>query len=123
MPPSRPTIPSSSARSATSQSKDARAPACSARAAGTRSCASRSFVAQTARARYANRGGTTLNVVDQVVTEAEQELAKGKKTAAARLLTDAAYRTRDPQEAEAIIKLAEQGRSQAGFFSKGRWDE
>ena len=64
-----------------------------------------------------------MNVVEQVIEEARQELAKGKKTAAARLLTDAAYRTRDPQEAETIINLAEEGRSQAGFFSKGRWDE
>jgi hypothetical protein len=64
-----------------------------------------------------------LNVVEQVIEEARQELAKGKKTAAARLLTDAAYRTRDPQEAEAITKLAEEGRAQASFFGKGRWDE
>lgn len=64
-----------------------------------------------------------MNVVEQVITEAEQELAKGKKTAAARLLTDAAYRTRDPQEAAAILKLADQGRSQAGLFGKGRWNE
>jgi hypothetical protein len=64
-----------------------------------------------------------MSVVDQVLEEAKQELAKGKKTAAARLLTDAAYRTRDPQEADAILKLAEEGRSQAGFFGKGRWDE
>lgn len=64
-----------------------------------------------------------MNIVEQVIEEARQELGKGKKTAAARLLTDAAYRTRDAQEAEAIIKLAEEGRAQAGFFGKGRWDE
>jgi hypothetical protein len=64
-----------------------------------------------------------MNVVEQVIEEARQELARGKKTAAARLLTDAAYRTRDPKEAETILQLAEQGRSQAGFFGKGRWDE
>jgi len=64
-----------------------------------------------------------LTVVEQVITEAEQELAKGKKTSAARLLTDAAYRTRDPEEAAKVLKLAEEGRSQAGFFGKGRWNE
>jgi hypothetical protein len=62
-------------------------------------------------------------VVEQVVEEARGELSRGKDTAAARLLTDAAYRTRDPQEAQEIIKLAEQGLSQAGMFGKGRWKE
>lgn len=62
-------------------------------------------------------------VVAQVIEEARGELARGKGTSAARLLTDAAYRTRDPQEAQEIIKLAEQGLGQAGLFGKGRWNE
>ena len=62
-------------------------------------------------------------VVEQVLGEARSELARGKGTAAARLLTDAAYRTRDPQEAQEIIKLAEQGLGEAGLFGKGRWKE
>jgi hypothetical protein len=62
-------------------------------------------------------------VVERVMSEARQELARGKKTAAARLLTDAAYRTHDPETAAAILKLAEEGRSQAGRFGRGRWDE
>jgi hypothetical protein len=62
-------------------------------------------------------------VVTKVVEEARGELARGKDTAAARLLTDAAYRTRDPQEAQEIIKLAEEGLGKAGLFGKGRWKE
>jgi hypothetical protein len=62
-------------------------------------------------------------VVEQVLDEARGELARGKGTAAARLLTDAAYRTRDPQEAQEILKLAEQGLGEAGMFGKGRWKE
>jgi hypothetical protein len=62
-------------------------------------------------------------VVTKVVEEARGELARGKDTAAARLLTDAAYRTRNPQEAQEIIKLAEEGLGKAGLFGKGRWKE
>jgi hypothetical protein len=62
-------------------------------------------------------------VVEQVMGEARQELARGKTTAAARLLTDAVYRTRDPEAIAEIMKLAEQGRARAGFFGKGRWNE
>jgi hypothetical protein len=62
-------------------------------------------------------------VVEKVLDEARGELERGKGTAAARLLTDAAYRTRDPQEAQEIVRLAEQGLNDAGFFGKGRWKE
>jgi hypothetical protein len=62
-------------------------------------------------------------VVSQVLEEARGELQRGKGTSAARLLTDAAYRTRDPQEAQEIIALAEKGLEDAGFFGKGRWKE
>ena len=60
-----------------------------------------------------------MNVVEQVIEEARQELAKGKKTAAARLLTDAAYRTRDPQEAETIIKSRRRGTLAGGLLQQG----
>jgi hypothetical protein len=62
-------------------------------------------------------------VVEQVMQEARQELSRGKKTNAARLLTDAVYRTRDPETINEIKRLAEEGKSQSGMFGKGRWNE
>ncbi len=61
--------------------------------------------------------------VADVIAEARRELDAGHDKAAARLLTDAAYRTHDPALEEEIAKLAEQGLSKAGFFGKGRWEE
>jgi hypothetical protein len=55
--------------------------------------------------------------------EARRELAAGHDKQAARLLTDAAYATHDPDVEQEIRRLAEQGREQAGFLGKGRWDE
>ncbi len=61
--------------------------------------------------------------VAQSIAEARRELAAGHDKEAARLLTDAAYRTHDPDAERQIRDLAEQGRERAGRFGKGRWDE
>lgn len=57
------------------------------------------------------------------VDEARRKLAEGHDKEAARLLTDAAYRTHDPELERAIRDLAVQGREKAGRFGRGRWDE
>jgi hypothetical protein len=61
--------------------------------------------------------------ITATIEEARKELAAGKDKHAAQLLTDAAYRTHDPELERAIRELAVQGREQAGRFGKGRWDE
>jgi hypothetical protein len=61
--------------------------------------------------------------VHALVEEARVKLAEGKNKEAARLLTDAAYHTHDPQIETKVRELAEQGRERAGRFGKGRWDE
>jgi hypothetical protein len=60
---------------------------------------------------------------DKAIEEATRLLAEGKDKKAAQLLTDAAYRTHDPELERKIHELAVQGRDRAGFFSKGRWNE
>lgn len=57
------------------------------------------------------------------IAEARRELAAGHDKEAARLLTDAVYRTHDPNDERQIRDLAEQGRERAGRFGRGRWDE
>jgi hypothetical protein len=66
-----------------------------------------------------------LNATDvaETIEEARRELAAGHDKQAARLLTDAAYGTHDSGLEEKIRELALQGRSTAGLFGKGRWDE
>ena len=59
----------------------------------------------------------------QTIEEARRELAAGREKEAARLLTDAAYRTHDTELEQKIRELALQGRERAGRFGKGRWDE
>lgn len=61
--------------------------------------------------------------VSATIEEARRELAAGHDKQAARLLTDAAYATHDPEVERQIRELAVQGRDQAGRFGKGRWDE
>jgi len=61
--------------------------------------------------------------VVQTIETARRELAAGHDKQAARLLTDAAYETHDPELERQIRDLAVQGRSHAGLFGKGRWDE
>jgi hypothetical protein len=61
--------------------------------------------------------------VVHTIEKARQELAAGHDKQAARLLTDAAYETHDPQLEGKIRELALEGRGQAGLFGKGRWDE
>lgn len=61
--------------------------------------------------------------VTATIEEARRELAAGHDKQAARLLTDAAYATHDPEVERQIRELAVQGRDQAGRFGKGRWDE
>jgi hypothetical protein len=61
--------------------------------------------------------------VQALVTQARDGLAAGKNKEAARLLTDAAYHTHDPDIERQVRELAAQGLERAGRFSKGRWEE
>ncbi len=61
--------------------------------------------------------------VTELIEEARRELAAGHDKQAARLLTDAAYNTHDPEYEGKIRDLALEGRNKAGLFGKGRWDE
>jgi hypothetical protein len=61
--------------------------------------------------------------VDQAIQEARRELSAGHDKQAARLLTDAAYDTHDPELERQIRELATEGREKAGRFGKSRWDE
>jgi hypothetical protein len=61
--------------------------------------------------------------VSGTIDEARRKLAEGHDEEAARLLTDAAYRTHDPDLERRIRELAVEGREKAGRFGKGRWDE
>ncbi len=61
--------------------------------------------------------------VQALVTQARDGLAAGKDKEAARLLTDAAYHTHDPDIERQVRELAAQGLERAGRFGKGRWEE
>ena len=61
--------------------------------------------------------------VHGLVTEARERLDAGDDREAARLLTDAAYHTHDPQIEQQVRALATQGLERAGRFGKGRWKE
>ncbi len=61
--------------------------------------------------------------VVQTIEAAKKEMAEGHDKQAARLLTDAAFETHDPDLERQIRELAVAGRSSAGMFGKGRWDE
>ena len=61
--------------------------------------------------------------VQGLVTEARERLAAGDDKKAARVLTDAAYHTHDPELERQVRELAAQGLERAGRFSKGRWEE
>ncbi len=61
--------------------------------------------------------------VKDLVTEARDRLAAGDDKEAARLLTDAAYGTHDPEVERQVRDLAAQGLERAGRFGKGRWKE
>lgn len=63
-----------------------------------------------------------LNAQD-LVTQARETLAAGDDKEAARLLTDAAYKTHDPAIEQQVLELANQGLERAGRFNKGRWKE
>jgi hypothetical protein len=58
-----------------------------------------------------------------VVAKARRELADGNDKAAAQLLTDAAYQTRDPEIERQVRELATLGLDRAGRFGKGRWKD
>ncbi|MCC6223052.1 MAG: hypothetical protein IT201_06125 [Thermoleophilia bacterium] len=58
-----------------------------------------------------------------LLDEARRELDAGNGKNAARLLTEAAYATRDAALEAEIRSLAQRGRDGAGRFGKGRWDE
>ena len=61
--------------------------------------------------------------VVQTIETARREMAAGHGKQAARLLTDAAFETHDPDLEREIRDLALEGRASAGMFGKGRWDE
>jgi len=61
--------------------------------------------------------------VQALVAQAREALAAGNDKEAARLLTDAAYHTHDPEIERQVRELAAQGLDQAGRFGKGRWEE
>ena len=61
--------------------------------------------------------------VAQTIEQAREELKQGRGKEAARLLTDAAYQTKDPALERQIVRLAEEGRAMAGPFGRGRWKE
>lgn len=61
--------------------------------------------------------------VQGLLQEARQHLEAGDNKEAARLLTDAAYHTHDPEIERQVRELAAQGLDRAGRFSKGRWEE
>jgi hypothetical protein len=61
--------------------------------------------------------------VSATIHEAREQLAAGKEKQAARLLTDAAYATHDPDLERQIRELALRGRDAAGRFGRARWDE
>ena len=61
--------------------------------------------------------------VEVLVTKARDQLAAGHDKEAARLLTDAAYHTHDPEIERQVRDLAAQGLERAGRFGKGRWEE
>ncbi len=61
--------------------------------------------------------------VQALVTKARDQLAAGDDKGAARLLTDAAYHTHDPEIEQQVRELAAQGLERAGRFGKGRWGE
>ena len=61
--------------------------------------------------------------VQGLVTKARETLAAGNDKEAARLLTDAAYHTHDPQIETQVRALAALGLERAGRLGKGRWKE
>ncbi len=61
--------------------------------------------------------------VEDLVLKARDHLTAGDDTEAARLLTDAAYHTHDPEIEQQVRALASQGLERAGRFRKGRWQE
>jgi hypothetical protein len=61
--------------------------------------------------------------VQALVNQARNELSAGNGKEAARLLTDAAYHTHNPEIERQVRELAAQGLEQAGPFGKGRWEE
>ena len=61
--------------------------------------------------------------VQGLITQARDRLASGDDKQAARLLTDAAYHTHDPEIERQVRELAAQGLERSGRFGKGRWEE
>jgi hypothetical protein len=61
--------------------------------------------------------------VQALVKQARDELSAGNEKEAARLLTDAAYHTHNPEIERQVRELAAQGLERAGRFGKGRWEE
>jgi hypothetical protein len=61
--------------------------------------------------------------VNALVTKARERLAARDDKQAARLLTDAAYHTHDPEVERQVRELAAEGLERAGRFNKGRWQE
>ena len=71
----------------------------------------------------ASGSGWVLTGAKGLVQDARQHLEAGDNKGAARLLTDAAYHTHDPEIERQVRELAAQGLEHAGLFGKGRWEE
>ena len=61
--------------------------------------------------------------VQGLLGDARDHLESGDDKQAARLLTDAAYHTHDPEIERQVRELASQGLQRAGRFRKSRWEE
>jgi hypothetical protein len=61
--------------------------------------------------------------VEGLVSKARAHLAAGDDKEAARILTDAAYHTHNPELEQQVRELAAEGLGRAGRFGKGRWQE
>ena len=60
---------------------------------------------------------------EALLAKARETFAAGDDKEAARLLTDAAYHTHDPEVGQQIRDLAAMGLDRAGRLAKGRWKE
>jgi len=61
--------------------------------------------------------------VRESIEEARRLIGEGREKRAAGILRDAAAECDDPSKAGEIESLALQGRRQAGWFGRKRWDE
>ena len=67
-------------------------------------------------------GSMHVNVVEQVIEEARAGARERERQRPSGCSRTPPTRTRDPQEAETIIKLAEEGARKRASSGKGRWE-